>query len=287
MTPLSAALVSFVTLAGPGSAALAFTPSSAAAQSEKDLLADFKETFGSSDPFARATAVTTLGDKSLSLPDQGSGKRVAQALVKGLEDRELEVCAASIFQLVRGREVETTIGALTPFLQQYYREIADKVESSDPYARNFVERATVAFENAGYVLANYKDDRSVAVLVTLLGGLKADTKKNHFGSLLIGALAGANLELGTETAVETAVKLTKIFSLPAQSDGAKKLHDALSAFATKKGMTPPEWNDAYSEQWFAWFEANRNQLPKKLGRLTAPPTGDASQPLGGLPGKNG
>ncbi len=287
MTPFSAALVSILTLVGPGSVLRASTPRSAAVQSEKELLAAFQSSLASSDAAMRAAAVTTLGDESRSLPDQGGGKRVAQALVKGLEDKELEVCAASIFQLARGREVDTAIGALASFLEEYYREIEDRVESSDSYARNFVERATVLFENASHVLANYKDDRSVAVLLPLLAGLKADTKKNHLGSLLIGALAVANLELGTETAVETAVKLTKTFGLPAQTTGAKKLHEALSAFATKKGMTPPEWSDAYSEQWFTWFEANRNQLPKKLGRLTIPPTGDPGKPLAGLPGKAG
>lgn len=274
---LAAALVSFVALVG----------GSGAVQSEKELLAAFKEPFGSSDPTTRAAAVTTLGEQSRGLPDQGGGKRVAQALVKGLEDKELEVCAASIFQLARAREVETTIGALTPFLQESYREIENRIESSDPYAQNHVDRATVLFENACHVLANYEDDRSVAVLVPLLGGLKADKKKNHLGSLLIGALAVASLELGTESALETAVKQTKTFSLPAQAAGAKKLHEALAAFATRKGMTPPEWSDAYSEQWHAWFEANRNQLPKKLGRLTTPPTGDPGQPLAGLPGKSG
>jgi hypothetical protein len=287
MTPLPAALVSFVTLVGPGSAPLSNTPNSAVVQSEKELLAAFKESFASSDPAARAAAVTTLGDKSRSLPDQGGGKRVAQALVKGLEDKELEVCAAGIFQLARGREVDTTIGALTPVLEEYYREIEHRVESSDPYARNYVDRATVAFESACHVLANYKDDRSVEVLVPLLGGLKADTKKNNLGSRLVGTLAADTLELGTEAAVETAVKQTKTFSVPAQTAGAQKLHEALSAFATKKGMTPPEWSEAYSEQWCAWFEANRNQLPKKLGRLTTPPTSDPSQPLAGLPGKSG
>lgn len=287
MTPLPAAFVFLVTLAGAGSAGFTNAQGSAGVPGEKELLAAFKESFGSSDTAVRAAAVTTLGEKSRGLPDQRGGKRVAQALVKGLEDKELEVSAAVLFQLGQGREVDTVIGALAPFLQECHREIERRVESSDPYARNHMERTTVLFENACHVLANHKDDRAAAVLVPLLGGLKADTKKNDLGSRLVGALAAANLELGIEAAVEAAVKQTKTFSGPAQIAGGQKLHEALTAFATKHGMTPPDWSDSYAAQWHAWFEANRNKLPKKLGRLTTPPTNEPSQPLAGLPGKSG
>lgn len=268
--------------------AKASTPASAAgAAGEKELLAAFKDAFAASDPAARAAAVTTLGNASRNLPDKGAGKKVAQALAKGLEDDELEVCQATVFQFARLREVETVTGALEPFLRELREQLERKVESSDGLSRNFVERATVVFENAGYVLANYEDDRSAATLVPLLAGLDADTKKNDLGSRLIGALAAATLELGTEAAVETAVKLTKTFKLPAQAAGARKLHDALTEFATEKGMTPPDWGDFYTEQWHTWLEAHRNKLPKTLGKLAAPPTSDPSHPLSGLPGKSG
>lgn len=262
-------------------------PSASGVSTEKELLAAFKESFAAPDPGARAAAVTTLGDASRGLPDKGTGKRVAQALVKGLEDAELEVCQAALFELGSGRDVDTVIGALEAFLREHYRQLERRVESSDKESRDYVSRATVLFKNACQVFANYKDDRTAAVLIALLGGLKADTKKNDFGSRVIGALAAAALEQGTEAAAETAVTLTKTFGLPAQSAGAHELHDALSAFATKHEMTPPEWSDAYSEQWFKWLEANRNKLPKKLGRLATPPTSEPSHPLNGLPGKSG
>jgi|SRR5688572_11244539 len=254
---------------------------------EKDLLAAFKESFAASDPAERARALNTLGDASRALPDQGSGKKVAQALAKGLEDDELEVCQAAVFQFARLRDVDTAIGALDAFLREQYKQLERRVESSAPNSRNHVERATCVFANAGHVLANYADDRSAATLIGLLASLKADTKKNDLGSRLVGGLAAASLHLGTQAAVETAVKQTKTFRGGAQAAGARKLHDALSAFATAKGMTPPEWGDDYSEQWHAWLEANRNKLPEKLGKLATPPTGDPGSPLNGLPAKAG
>ena len=256
-------------------------------QTEKDLLAAFKESFAASDPAERAKAVTTLGDASRALPDQGTGKKVAQALAKGFEDDELEVCQASVFMLARRRDVDTAIGALETFLREQYKQLERRVESSDPYSKIHVERATCVFVNASHVLANYPDDRSAATLVALLANLKADTKKNDLGSRLVGGLAAASLHLGTLAAVETSVKQTKTFSGPAQAAGAKQLHDALSAFATAKGMTPPDFGEDYSAQWHAWLEANRNKLPAKLGKLVEPPKTDPGQPLHGLPGKSG
>jgi hypothetical protein len=52
-------------------------------------------------------------------------------------------------------------------------------------------------------------------------------------------------------------------------------------------MTPPQWSENYTEHWHAWLDANRNKLPKKLGKLTAPPAGEPARPLAGLPGKSG
>jgi len=286
MKPLFAALATVLTLVCAAPVRLA-SAQVAVVPGEKELLAAFKESFDSSDPDARATAVTTLGDGSRGLPDKGGGKRVAQALVKGLEDQELEVCAAALFQLRDGRDVDAVIGALDAFLREQYRQLERRVESSDDAARNHVDRATVLFENGCHVLANYRDDRAAATLVDFLGGLKADRKKNDLGSRLVGALATSALELGTLAAAESAVAQTMTFSGAAQAAGARKLHEALAAFGNRTGMTPPEWSEAYTEHWHAWLEANRNQLPKKLGRLTTPPTSEPSQPLNGLPGKNG
>lgn len=254
---------------------------------EKELLSRFKESFGATDPAARADAVKTLAEESRSLPDGGTSDRIAFALAKGLVDKELEVPAQTIFAYANRRDVNTVIGALDAFLREQLEQAARKVESSDPYARNFVDRALCLIENGSYVLANYKDDRAALTLIPMLASLKGDTKKNDLGSRLIGPLATAVLELGTEGAVEAAVKQTKTFKLPVQAAGARKLHDALAEFATKKGMTPPDMGEKYSEQWHTWFEANRNQLPKKLGILEKPPTSDPCRPLRGLPGKAG
>jgi len=262
-------------------------PNATGVSNEKELLAAFKESFAAPDPGARAAALTTLGDASRLLPDKGTGKRVAQALVKGLEDRELEVAAAAVAQLCSGRDVDTVIGALDPYLRDLHKQLEQRVGNPDDTVRSFVDRATVAFENGCRALANYKDDRVAALFVPLLAGLPADTKKRDLGSRLVGVLATAALEQGTEAAAEAAVNQTKTFSLPAQAAGARKLHDALSGFANKNEMTPPEWSDAYSEQWFAWLSANRNKLPKKLGRLAAPPTNEPSHPQNGQPGKSG
>src|SRR5262245_34261608 len=274
-------------LALPFSAIAGANAQSAGAVNEKDLLAAFKESFAAPDPAARAAAVETLGKGSRALPDKGAGKRVGQALAKGLEDQELEVCQQSVFQLARLRDVDTVTGTVDAFLRGQAKQLERWVESTDDRSRNHVERATCVFVNASHVLANYPDDRSLATLTTLLSNLKADTKKNDLGSRLVGGLSAATLHLGAESAVETAVKLTKTFSGPAQATGARKLHDALAAFATEKGMTPPDFGDDYSAQWHAWLEANRNKLPKKLGKLATPPTSDPGSPLNGLPGKAG
>lgn len=287
--PVSFLLAAALTLvSGPGRASAEEQVSAAASSaSEKELLSAFKEAFASPGAEARAAAVTTLGDASRRLPDKGAGKRVAQALVKGLEDAELEVCQAAVFQLGSGRDVDPVIDALEAFLREHYRQLESRVGRTDTESSDYVSRATVVFENACYVLANYRDDRSAAILVALLGGLRGDTKKSDLGSRLVGALATSALDLGTLAAAETAVEQTMTFSGAAQVGGARKLHDALEAFGTKTGMTPPPWSESYTEHWHAWLEANRNKLPKKLGKLTAPPTSEASHPLNGLPGKSG
>ena len=277
-------------LAGAGRSELlveAHGPGKSAPTDEKELLAAFKESFDSPDPSVRATALTTLGELSRQLPDKGAGKRVAQALAKGLGDRELEVHAAAIAQVCSGRDVDTVIGALDPYLRDLYKQIEKNVGNPDDGTRNFVERATMLFENGCTALANYHDDRVAALFVPLLAGLPADTKKRDLGSRLVGTLATAALEQGTELAAETAVNQTKTFGLPAQAAGARKLHDALAEFAKRKEMTPPDWSDAYSEDWLAWLAANRNKLPKKLGRLAAPPENEPARAQNGLPAKNG
>jgi len=254
--------------------------------SERELLAAFRQSFDSKDEASRARAVNTLGNSSRQLADMGVGKRIAQALVRGLEDRDLDVAAAAVSQLCYGRDVDTVIVALDAFLRAQYREIEKRAESTDDASREFVGRATVLFGNACYAFMNYKDERTAATLVALLENLPADTKKSDAGSRLVGALAAATLEQGTEPAVATAVEKTKTFSGAAQTAGGQALHAALTEFATKHEWTPPDWNETYSQAWFSWLEANRNKLPKKLGRLAAPPMNEPSHAQNGMPGKS-
>lgn len=256
------------------------------AKSEKDLLAAFKEGFANAEPSARAAAVAALGDGSRALPDKGAGKRVAQALVKALADPELDVGAAAVQELARGRDVDTTLAGFDAFLRDTARALEKRLGATDKDGRDFVGRGTVLFENACFALGNYRDERALAPLLALLGGLRPDTKKSDLGSRLIGGLAVGALELGSLPALEAVVAQTDAFDAKTQEAGARKLHAALSEFATRTKTTGPEWSENYAKDWRAWLEANRGAFPAKLGRLASPPADWPPHPLNGLPGKS-
>lgn len=287
------ALVSALACAGARVALLSASPLSATPQAkasapkEKELLDAFKKAFASSDPSAREAAVTTLGEASRQLPDQGAGKKVAQALALGLEDPELMVGAASCFQLGRERDVDTVIGALEKALRMHRAELESKIRRSDVEARNYVVRATVLFRNACRVLANYRDDRSAACLVGLLAKVPPETKENDLALQLVTALAPTTLELGTQAAFETAVKRLAGFDASLPEGAASQLLEALEEAATRAELPGPKGVEATPAGWQAWLELNKGRLPTKLGRLTAPPTSEPRLAQDGLPGYGG
>lgn len=275
-------------IAGSGGASLHATPQAkSAAPREKELLDAFKKAFDSADAGAREEAVTTLGEASRELADRGAGKRVAQALVQGLEDPELRVGAAVCFQLGRERDVDTVIGGLEKALRMHRAELESKIRRSDVEARNYVERATVLFRNACRVLANYRDDRSAAILVGLLAKVPPETKESDLTLRLVTALAPTALELGTLDAFETAVKRLAGLDPNLPEGAASKLQEALTEAATRAELPPPKGAEATPAGWQAWLEANKSRLPAKLGRLAAPPTSEPRLAQDGLPGYGG
>jgi len=276
-----------VVLALAGAGSLHAAPQAVGgAPTEKALLDAFKKSFASADAATREQALTTLGETSRQLPDKGASKKVAQALVLGLKDAELAVGAAALFQLGREREVDTVIAALGECLRLHRAELEGKIRRKDVEARNYVERATVLFRNACRVLANYRDDRSAAILVGLLAKVPPESKDHDLTQRLVSALGPTTLELGTLAAFETAVKRLAGFTL-APEGPAQTLLTALDEAATRLELAPPKGAEATVAGWQAWLEANRARLPAKLGRLTTPPTSDPRQAQDGLPGYGG
>ena len=260
--------------------------SKGAVPKEKDLLANFEKGFASGDAATREAAITTLGEASRELSDKGASKRVAQALVLGLKDAELSVGAAALFQLGREREVDTVISALGETLRLHRAELEGKIRRKDVEARNYVERATVLFRNACRVLANYRDDRSAAILVGLLAKVPAESKDHDLTQRLVTALAPTTLELGTLAAFETAVKRLAGFT-PGPEGPAQTLLTALEEAVERLELAPPKGAEATAGGWQKWLESNRARLPAKLGRLTTPPTSDPRLAQDGLPGYGG
>lgn len=256
-------------------------------QSEKELLAAFDRAFSARDPAQRVAALAALGQDTRTLPDKGVGKPVAKALAKGLTDEELDVRAAAVEQLSYGRDVDTAIAALGPFLEDGLAALEGCIGRDDKDARDGLSRGSVLFQNGCHALETYRDDRSVAVLAPLLAKLKAHPDEGGLAELLVEDLATSALTLGTQGAVAAAVKLTKALGAPTSKAAAEKLHQALSAFAKHVGREPPEWREDLAAAWQAWFEANKGKFPEKLGRLKAPPMDGASRPINGLPGKSG
>jgi len=257
------------------------------APSERALLATFREAFASAEAAERVGALAALGMDSRGLPDRGTGKRVAQALARGLEDEDLDVRQAALAQLDRERDVDTVIGAFTAFLRGHYRALERHQGNVDGPGRDFYTRGSVLFQNACNAFANYRDDRTAAVLVPLLENLPADSRKGDLGPRVVGALAASALDQGTLAAAEAAVRQTKAFSPTEQESGARALHAALAAFASGLDTTPPEWSEEYADEWQAWLEEHAKGLPKKIGRLAEPPASEPKRPRNGLPGKSG
>jgi len=244
-----------------------------AGPSEKDLLSEFTKAFKSHKTPERAAAITALGDMSRQLPDQGAGKAVAKALAEGLGDDELEVRSAAVGQLGYGRHVDTTISAFKSMLEDQRKQIDKRITRPDAESRDYVARGSRLYGDACHALANYRDDRSVAVLSDQIKSLRPNTDGNNLSTRLVGELARALLSLGTFDAVQVTVRQTQAYSDDDgfQEPAGRALHEALAEFSTAKGVAPPEWSKTYYVAWDDWFEANSKLFPKKLGKLDAPP----------------
>ncbi len=256
-----------------------------AAPTEKSLLAAFSTSFKPSDGSARVEAINVLGDSSRSLPDGGAGKAVARALARGLLDEELEVRAASIAQLGWGRHVDTAIEQLGDGLSDLLKQLDRRLTRPDEESRTYVGRATRIVGDASAALANYRDDRSVELLVVQLRSLdKNSTGGNNLSTRVLGPMSAAVLSLGTQDAVEAAVRQTQTYvgAGGAQQAPAKILHAELSKFAVAFGQAPPEYSENVSVAWNQWWEKVGDRLPKSLGRLKLPPASPPAEPMKGM-----
>jgi hypothetical protein len=250
---------------------------------EKDLVHAYDKAMKSKVASARASAVTELGDASRTLADKGTSRYVAKALIKALEDEDLEVQAAAVGQLAWGRDVDATIPALGAHVESVREGVEKKITRPDEESKAYVNRATRLSGDASMALANYRDDRSVDLLASTIGKLRPNTDGNNTSTRLVGRLAEALLALGTAEAVSACVRQTQQYS---QTDGfqepaAKELHRVLAIFATKVSKAPPDFTDNFYVDWDNWFEKHGDGFPKKLGKLKEPP---AAPPDAGKPG---
>lgn len=260
---------------------------------EKELIATFQKSFDVSDAGARAASVRAFGDATRKLPNKGIGKRVAQVLVRALEDDEAEVRDAALAQLCYGRDVDITIVSLGVFLEAEFARIRDGFGNDSPAARDALGRGTVLFRNGCFALATYRDDRSAATLSARLNELSPNTKDRDLATRTAGALATSALALGSQDAVAAVVKLTQTLRGALQQPALREVHAALREFAARAELAsaleraPAEWNEGAPAAWQAWLESVRETLPKKLGRAAAPPMDGPIRGMDGLPGKSG
>jgi hypothetical protein len=261
----------------------------AAGPDEKTLLRDFDKAFKTKDAGARAAAVTALGDLSRELPDAGKGRALAKALAKALEDEDLEVQSAAVAQLAWGRDVETTLPALGDHVETVRKEIDRRITRPDDESKSYVNRGTRLFGDVCRALANYRDDRAVESLASIIQRLRANTEAHDSSTRLVGRIAEPLLDLGSHDAVQIVVRQAQAYS---DSDGyqeaaAKELHRVLSIFATRAGKAPPDYTQNWYVAWDNWFEEHGDSFPKKLGKLKEPPAAPAEAGNGKPPDDGG
>jgi hypothetical protein len=240
---------------------------------EKTLIHEFDKDFVNKDATVRVAVLMKLGDASRKLPDLGHSRYVAKTLIKGLDDDDLEVQSAAVGQLAWGRDVDSAIEALGKHVENVRKEIDKRITRPDQDSKNYVNRATRLFGDTCLAQANYRDDRSVDVLASIIGRLRPNTDGNDGSTRLVGRIAEALTALGTQDAIDACIKQTGVygendsFNEPA----AKELHRVLSLFASKVGKAPPDYTPTYYVEWGKWFEKNKEGFPKKLGKLKEPP----------------
>jgi hypothetical protein len=240
---------------------------------EKALVREYDKALKAKDAATRAAAVMALGDASRALPDGGSSKYLAKALARTLEDEDLEVQSAVVAQLSWGRDVETVLDALGAHVETVRKEVERRITRPDEESKSYVNRATRLFGDTCRALANYRDDRAVESLASIIQRLRANTEDNNSSERLVGRMAEALLDLGTHDAVEACVRQTQTYT---EVDGyqevaAKELHRVLAIFATRVGKAPPDFSQTWSVAWDNWFEEHGDSFPKKLGKLKEPP----------------
>lgn len=244
------------------------------APDEKDLVHEFDKAFVTKDASARAAAITKLGDATRQLPDTGRTRYVAKALGKGLDDEDLEVQSAAVAELSWGRDVDTVLELLGKDIDAIYKQIDKKSTRPDDESKKFVNRATRLFGDSCRALANYRDDRSVDALCTVIQRLRPNADGYDVSTRLVGRIADPLLLLGTQEAVNACIKQAQTYS---NTDGfndsaAKELHRVLSLYATKLGKAGPDFSPTWYVAWATWFQKNGDALPKKLGKLKDPPS---------------
>ncbi|MBM3984960.1 MAG: hypothetical protein FJ296_04600 [Planctomycetes bacterium] len=245
----------------------------AQAPDEKALVREYDKALKTKDAATRAAAVMALGDASRALPDGGASKYMAKALARTLEDEDLEVQSAVVAQLSWGRDVETVLDALGAHVEVVRKEVERRISRPDEESKSYVNRATRLFGDTSKALANYRDDRSVEALASIIQRLRANTEGNTTSARLVGRIAEALLDLGTHDAVQACIRQTQMYT---EVDGyqelaAKELHRVLAIFATRVGKAPPDFSLTWSVAWDNWFEEHGSSFPKKLGKLKQPP----------------
>ena len=243
------------------------------APDEKSLVRDYDKALKTKDAAARAAAVMALGDASRALPDGGRSKYLAKALARSVEDEDLEVQSAVVAQLAWGRDVETVLDALGTHVETVRKEIERRSTRPDDESKSYVNRGTRLFGDSCKALANYRDDRAVEALASIIQRLRENTESNDTSARLVGRIAEALLDLGSHDAVEICIRHTQTY---ADVDGyqetaAKELHRVLAIFATRVGKAPPDFSNTFSVAWDNWFEKHGSSFPKKLGKLKEPP----------------
>ena len=240
---------------------------------EKELLAEFGDAYRNSQPVdVRVAAITALGEASRELPDGGASKAVTRALLKGLEDEDLEVQSATVAQLRWGRPPDQVISALDKYIEDVKKEVEKRITRPDDESRDYVNRGSRLFGEAADVLGLHPDDRAVDALVSQLKSLRANSASNNLSTRLVGRNAAALLRLGSFEAVQACVRQAGVYSNDDgfQDSAARELHRELSVFATRVGKAPPDFGINWYVAWSDWFEKWEDDFPKKLGKLKDP-----------------